>query len=68
MTSRAKPIFAVKQYASRQPWIAIEYSTADKDMPNSLFGFDLPDGTSFDKAEEIAAYLNKNLTEFSCTP
>lgn len=67
MTHRARPLFTVKQYESRHPWICIEYATADADMPNDLFGFDLKAGTSFDRALEIAQYLNDNLEEFSFT-
>ena len=67
MTLRAKPIFTVKQYANRHPWICIEYATADDGMPQDLFGFELAAGTSFEKAVEIASYLNANLVEFSFT-
>ena len=67
MTLRARPIFTVKQYGSRHPWICIEYATADDDMPKDLFGFELAKGTTFDKALEIASYLNANLEEFSFT-
>lgn len=68
MTKRADPIFTVKQYPSTEPWICIEYATAEAGMSNDLFGFDLPPGTSFEKAKEIAIYMQDNLTNFTRTP
>lgn len=67
MTKRAQPIFTVKQYASHEPWICIEYATAEEGMPNDLFGFDVRPGTSFQKAEEIARYMNENIGDFTFT-
>lgn len=67
MTKRAQPIFTVKQYVSREPWICIEYATAEDGMSNDLFGFDVKPGTSFQRAEEIARYLNENLGDFTFT-
>ena len=67
MTKRARPIFTVKQYASQEPWICIEYATAEDGMPNDLFGFDVRPGTSFQEAEEIARYLDENIESFTVT-
>lgn len=67
MTKRAKPIFTVKQYPNRQPWICIEYWTAEDGMPSELFGFDLAEGTDASKAKEIAQFMNDNLEHFTCT-
>jgi hypothetical protein len=68
MTLRARPIFTVKQYAeSHQPWICIEYWNNDPGMPMHLYGFDLEQGISFEKAKEIAQYMNDNLKEFTYT-
>ncbi|WP_122588608.1 hypothetical protein [Pseudomonas viridiflava] len=67
MTSRAKPIFTVKQYTDQQPWICIEYATEEPGMTHDLFGFDLKTGTAFKKALEIAEYLNENLEHFTFT-
>lgn len=69
MTSRMRPVFTVKQYQpSLQPWIAIEPLTSDNDFPSQLFAFDLPEGTSFERALKIAEFLNENVTHFACSP
>jgi hypothetical protein len=67
MTKRARPLFTVKQYANHTPWICVEYATADEGMPIDLFGFDVRPGTSFDRAREIAQYMNDNLGDFTVT-
>lgn len=67
MTKRAQPLFTVKQYASHVPFICIEYATADDGMPADLFGFDVKPGTSFERAREIAQYVNDNLGDFTVT-
>jgi len=60
-------LFTVKQYASHVPWICIEYATAEDGMPVEIFGFDVRPGTSFERAEEIARYMNDNLGDFTVT-
>lgn len=67
MTKRAQPLFTVNQYASHVPYISIEYATADDGMPTELFGFDVKPGTSFERAREIAQYMNDNLGDFTIT-
>ncbi|MFP3926000.1 hypothetical protein [Pseudomonas sp. W5-36] len=69
MTLRAKPLFRVHQHgdAEHTPWIEIAYWNSDDGMPTDLFGFDLPDGTTFKKAEEIAEFLNQNIDNFTYT-
>ncbi|PTU02142.1 hypothetical protein DBR45_13860 [Pseudomonas sp. HMWF031] len=67
MTKRARPVFKVKQHVSHEPWICIEYATSDEGMTEDLYGFDLKPGTSFEKAEEIARYMNANLGDFTFT-
>ncbi len=67
MTKRAKPIFTVKQYPSHQPWICIEYLQREEGMPKELFGFDIAEGTPFEKAKEIAEFMNDNLQHFTVT-
>ena len=38
MTVHAKPVFTVKVYVKEQPWIRIEYSSDEADVPVDLLG------------------------------
>lgn len=67
MTKRTATKFTVKENAIGQPWIAIEYATQENGFPHGLFGFDLNNETSHEKAQEIANYLNQNLANFNFT-
>ncbi|OQR30292.1 hypothetical protein BWR59_17195 [Pseudomonas sp. Bc-h] len=67
MTLRAKPIFRVHQHESRESWIEIAYWSNDDGMPMDLFGLDLPQGTTFEKAQEVAAFLRENIEYFTYT-
>lgn len=70
MTVRAKFRFVVKQYANEKPWIAFEPlggQLKGEDLPTGIFGFDCPEGTTFDKAEELANYLDKNIEGLTFT-
>lgn len=68
VTKRAKSSFTVNQYpGSHQPWIAIELDEDEEGMTRDLFGFDLATGTTFQRAEQIAKFLNENLKEFTFT-
>lgn len=67
MTKRAKPVFTVKEYHDGQPWICVEFWTADDGMPMDLYGFDVEPGTSLARAKEIADYMQDNLTNFTIT-
>ena len=70
MTTRAQFIFVVKSYANGTPWIAFEprdRKLQGEGLPTGIFGFDLPQGTSGECAEETAKYLNENISEFTFT-
>jgi hypothetical protein len=67
MTTRAKPVFTVKESSSGTTWIAIEYATSEKGMPVGQFGFDLKPGTTIERARDIAAFLREHLVGFSHT-
>ncbi len=67
-TKRAKYRFTVKEFAEGTPWIMLEPLQKGIELPNDGFlGFDLPEGTDFNKAKEIAEYLNRNLSTLSLT-
>jgi hypothetical protein len=66
VTKRAKASFTVNQYASsHQSWIAIELDGEEDGMTRDLFGFDLKPGTTFERAKQIAQFMNENLEEFT---
>lgn len=68
MTERAQYSFTVKEFADGTPWIAFEPLYQDiRNLPEGILGFDLPEGTSIEKAEEIASYLDANIDKVSFT-
>lgn len=67
MTTRAKPVFTVKEYHDGHPWICVEFLTADKDMPMHTYGFDLEPGTTYERAKEVAEFMQDNLIHFTVT-
>jgi len=67
-TERARFVFIVKEYADGIPWIALEpLKKTFSSIENKLLGFDLPKGMNIKNANEIADYLNKNLTDLCIT-
>lgn len=67
-TTRMVPRFVVKKYADGTPWIAIEAGgPPEAGFPTTWFGLDLAQGTSLDKAQDIATFLQQSITQFACT-
>ncbi len=67
-THRARYVFTVKESGEGKPWIAFEPLRKDIDaLNNVLLGFDLPEGTTYQKASEVAKYLNENISELHYT-
>ena len=67
-TERGDFLFRVSEFGDGTPWISTE--PRDGGMPfldHALLGFDLPKGTSLQKAEQIAEFMNKNLGNVSVT-
>ena len=68
MTQRAKFYFKPSRYPSGEYWIVLEAFHEDPDLlSKGYLGFDLPEGTTVNQAEEIAAYLNENIRAVSYT-
>ena len=68
MTQRAKFYFKSSRYPSGEYWIVLEAFHEDLDLlATGYLGFDLPEGTTANQAEEIAAYLNENIRAVSYT-
>jgi len=67
-TQRGKYTFTIKEYGDGTPWIALEPSGKEIELPNEgQLGFDLNKGTNMKRATEIAKFLNENLSELSLT-
>ena len=68
MTGRDACRFRVREYGDGRPYIAIE--SYDRTLALLKFGnlyFDLPEGTTFEKAQEIAEYMNDNIESLAYT-
>ena len=68
MTERVRMSFKVKEFTDGQPWIFLE--PVDEDLivlGNGFLGFDLPNGTTIEKAKEIAEFLEENIANVSHT-
>jgi hypothetical protein len=59
-----QPVFTIKEFHDGQPFICIESYKADDGFPEQEFGFDLPPGTTMERAKEIRDFLKANLTTF----
>lgn len=67
-TTHTNYTFTVKEYDGGTPWIALEpRDEQPAAFKNGLLGFDLPKGTSYNKAKEVASFLNENLGDLSYT-
>ena len=67
-TDRARYLFKVSEFGDGTCWISTEPVNGEVPLlENALLGFDLPEGTSFQKAHEVADYLNRNLADVGVT-
>jgi hypothetical protein len=67
-TDRGDFLFVVKEFGDGTPWIVAE--PRRKTIPvfnDAIWGFDLPEGTTLEKAHEIADYMNHNLKSLAVT-
>ena len=68
MTERAKFNFRTRETANRDPLIVLEPLRGHlKILDGGFLSFDLPEGTTINQAEEIAAYLNEKIEAISYT-
>jgi hypothetical protein len=68
MKDSSRVVFRVQEVSGAEPWIRLELM--DKHLVvlgNGFLGFDLPEGTTINAAEEIAAFLQENITRVSYT-
>lgn len=67
-TERAEYQFTVKEYGDGTPWIALEPShQALESLGGSLLGLELEEGSTLQKAEEVARFLNQNIVSVTRT-
>lgn len=70
-TDSAQVVFKATQYGDKEhtPWIVTEPRMERlKILGNAGFiGFDLRPGTTFEKARQIAEYLNEHIAAINCT-
>jgi len=68
MTERARYVFSGKLSANGNPWIALEPLNKHLSiLQKGFLGFDLPLGTTTQRAREIEQFLNDNLTFLTYT-
>jgi hypothetical protein len=61
MKENVSVLFRVQERSGGEPWIRLE--PLDKNNWESGFlGFELPEGTTINKAEEIATFLQENIS------
>ena len=66
-TERALVSFKVRGYVSGEPWILVEWISGDDVFKGGTLGFDLPEGTPLDQAEELAEFMRKRITHLART-
>jgi len=68
MTERARYVFSAKTSADGNPWISMEpLNKRLSILEKGFLGFDLPLGTTPQRAREIEQFLNDNLTFLTYT-
>ena len=68
MSYQTRVTFTTGEPENGPPYLQMEFLDAIPGLPVDPPVFDLPPGTDMKKAEEIAAYLNKNLAAFRPFP
>lgn len=69
MTERSRYAFTVKEFADGTPWIACEPLHSNiEHLKNGILGFDLPEGTSYEEATQIANYMSEHIAQVTYTP
>ena len=68
MSYKTGIVFTIKESADGTPCLNMEFYDNIPGLPDDPPAFDLPLGTSMEKAKEIAAYLNENLAAYRPFP
>lgn len=68
MSYKTRVKFTIKETAEGVPYLFMEALDSIPNFPDDPPAFDLPPGTDMAKAEEIARFLNKNITAFRPEP
>jgi len=68
MEENVRVVFRVHEVPGGEPWIQLEPLNRDlKVLRNGFLGFELSEGTTINKAEEIAAFLQESISSVSYT-
>ena len=69
MTERAQYCFKVKEFADGTPFIAMEPVHEDLSILSNriLLSFDLNKGTTFERAKQIAEFMDENISQVALT-
>lgn len=68
MKENVRVAFTVQEVARGEPWIRLEpLDKTLKVLGNGFLGFELPEGTTINTAEEIATFLQENISSVSYT-
>jgi hypothetical protein len=66
MKENVRVVFRVQEVSGGEPWIRVEPIDENlKVLGNGSLGFELPEGTTINTAEEIAAFLQENISSVS---
>lgn len=68
-TDRVVYRFTVREYGDGTPWIGLETHDGKelRGLGDGFLGFDLPDGTTYERAKAIAEWLKENIKAVSHT-
>ena len=68
MIENVRVVFRVQEVSNGEPWIRLEpVDTGLRVLGGGFLGFELPEGTTINTAEEIAAYLQEKIRSVSYT-
>lgn len=68
MTERARYTFTVKEHGDGTPFVMLESDWENlRLLERGFLSFDLPEGTSYEQAQEIAGFMNRHLHSLAYT-
>jgi hypothetical protein len=68
MKQNVRVVFRVQEVSGGEPWIRLERINKNlRVLEGGFLGFELPEGTTINTAEEIAAFLQENISCISYT-
>ncbi|MNF41378.1 hypothetical protein D3C84_224020 [compost metagenome] len=68
MSNKTRVVFTIKETGEGRPYLMMEFHDPIPGLPDDPPVFDLQPGATMEDAEEVAAYLNKNISAFRPLP